>query len=237
MSLIPAGEFLMGSPKTEKDRSNYELLHKVRLTKPFYLATTEVTQQQWISIMGITPWIRNATERDSHPATYVSWNDAQDFITKLNKKEGVFYRLPSEAEWEYACRAGITSPFHFGSTSNGSKSNVNGNYPYGTTTKGKCLRTTSRVGSYDSNSFGLYDMHGNVWEWCSDWYDAEYYKLFVNKIAADPSGPKSEPTLGFRVLRGGSWLSVARYTRSADRSWNAPTFQSYNTGFRLSRTP
>ncbi|MEY4176814.1 MAG: hypothetical protein RLY70_388, partial [Planctomycetota bacterium] len=142
-------------------------------------------------------------------------------------REGQEYRLPTEAEWEYACRAGTTSAYHFGGVLNGDKANVNGNYPYGTTTKGKYLERTTRVGEYGANAFGLYDMHGNVFEWCRDWYDNKFY---ASATIADPENVKEA---GYRVLRGGSWVSNAWGSRSANRGRNAPADRSSDCGLRV----
>ncbi len=199
------------------------------------------------------------------PVEQVSWYDAIEFCNRLSKSEGLAefydltvtkresdgsideatvsvpdrngkgYRLPTEAEWEYACRAGTTSAFHFGNISNGEQANVNGDYPYGTTTKGTYVGRTTTVGSYTTyaNNFGLYDMHGNVWEWCEDWYD----KSFYTTPAATKPNPVNTTTATYRVLRGGSWYYNTRYTRSAYRFRNSPVNRSDNYGFRVLRTP
>ena len=163
------------------------------------------------------------------PVESVSWNDAVEFCKKLSEKDGVTYRLPTEAEWEYACRAGTTTTFHFGSMLNGDKANVNGSNPYGTATKGPFLQRTTTVGLYPKNAFGLFDMHGNVWEWCEDVYDEKAY--------ASRSGTTTDPkvTSGseYRVLRGGSWFNGSRYTRSASRSRYSPDDRNGVDGFRV----
>jgi len=151
------------------------------------------------------------------PVERVSWEDAVEFCRELSllpeeKTEGRIYRLPSEAEWEYACRAGTTTPFHFGHQLNGNEANCLGNCPYGTETKGPFLRRTTTVGSYQPNAFGLYDMHGNVWEWCQDWYGKDYYR---NSPVDDPQGPSSGAS--YRVIRGGNWQAVGAGCRPADR--------------------
>ena len=147
----------------------------------------------------------------------VSWNDAQAFCDWLSKKEGKKYRLPTEAEWEYACRTGTTTPFYFGNSLNSDNANYNGDYPYGTTTKGPWLKCTTPVGTYKPNAFGLYDMHGNVWQWCQDWHELYYY---TNSPPSDPPGPNAGT---FRVLRGGGWDRGGVDCRSASRSKDVPS--------------
>jgi sulfatase modifying factor 1 len=171
-------------------------------------------------------------QTDDHPVVDVSWNDAQAFCQWLSKKEGKTYRLPTGAEWEYACRAGTTTPFHFGDKLNGDNANCNGsNYPYGTATKGAYLKWTTPVGSYKPNAFGLYDMHGNVQQWCADWFDEKYY---ANSPVDDPQGPPN-PGL-FRMSRmtcGGGWNSYAVDCRSAARGDSPLTLFDIFTGFRV----
>jgi len=214
--LIPAGKFMMGSPKDEKDRSFNEDQHEVTISKPYYIGKYEVTQEQWESIMGNNP---SDTKGAKLPVTDVSWNDCQAFIKKLNEKTKGGYRLPTEAEWEYSCRAGTKTAYSFGDTIT-PKDDAN----YAESKIGKPVA----VGSYKANAFGLYDMHGNVYEWCEDW-KADYTKDPV----ADPKGPNSGK---YRVLRGGSFDYVARYTRSADRFNLTPDDRDLNNGFRLAKT-
>jgi formylglycine-generating enzyme required for sulfatase activity len=215
--LIPPGTFLMGSPDREQDRSSSEHQHEVTLTRAFYMGVYPVTQREWTSVMGSNPshfqtrqsllsrWFSSEqieNENVDFPVECVSWNAAQEFLGKLNASHGmsgVRYRLPTEAEWEYACRAGTTSPFSFGGVLQGDQANCDGRYPYGTSSKGPYLERPSAVGSYEANGFGLHDMHGNVWEWCQDWYDGDYYS---SSPSEGPAGPSSGSS---RVLRGGSW--------------------------------
>ena len=170
--LIQAGTFLMGSPASEAERDSDETRHEVTLTQPFYLGKYPVTQAQWKAVMGSNPsYFKGATL----PVEKVSWEDAQGFCAKVRQKTGQVVGLPTEAQWEFACRAGTSTPFHFGSALDGTQANCDGNYPYGTTKKGPYLKKTSPVGSYPANAWGLHDMHGNVWEWCQDW-DGVYHK-------------------------------------------------------------
>jgi sulfatase modifying factor 1 len=159
----------------------------------------------------------------------VSWEEATEFCRKLSQLEGKPYRLPTEAEWEYACRAGTMTPFNFGSTLNGDNANMNGNDPYGTMTKGRYLERPTDVGSYRANAFGLHDMHGNVWEWCSDRHDSDYYSTSAAS-GPDPTGPSEG---SYRGSRGGGWYGDAACCRSAYRSGDAPTYRGFNLGFRL----
>ena len=228
LKLIPAGEFLMGSPEDEEDRGNDEgPRHRVRITRPFYLGVYEVTQSEYEQVMGEDPSRFKGPKR---PVENVSWDDAVEFCRRLSEKEGKRYRLPTEAEWEYACRAGTTTPFNFGSILNGEQANCDGNYPYGTEEKGPYKKETTEVGTYRANAWGLYDMHGNAWEWCQDWYDSSYY---ANSPENDPTGPTSGST---RVNRGGSWCSCPGDCRSAFRYWFTPVFR-YSLGFRVAQVP
>ncbi len=219
----PAGTFMMGSPESEKDREDIERQHKVILTRGFWMLETPVMQAMWESVMGNNP---SNFKGSNLPVERVSWNDSQEFIEKLNSQSnGLQFRLPSEAEWEYACRARTTTPFSFGNTLNGDKANCYGKNPYGTTEKGKYLRQTSEVKSYSPNVWGLYDMHGNVWEWCQDWYGD-----YPCDAVTDPTGPRGA---AYRVNRGGSWNLIARYCRSACRSGRTQVIRYDYLGFRL----
>ena len=229
--LMPPGTFLMGSPPTESGRSSDETQHQVTLTKAFYCGKFAVTQARWQQVMGTNPSdFKNAGE--DAPVEHVRWQDCQAFVKKLCVTEGVAegtYRLLTEAQWEYACRAGTPTPFCYGPDLDSSLANFNGNYAYGAGLKGVSRATTVSVGSFRPNAWGLYDMHGNVWEWCQDWYATPY-----------PSGPQTDP-LGppsgdYRVLRGGSWNYNARYCRSAFRFWFTPVYRDGDVGLRLART-
>lgn len=168
-------------------------------------------------------------DTSNFPVEMVSWEDCQKFIEKLNADgyapKGWKFRLPSEAEWEYACRAGTRTPYSWGTELNGDEANCDGRYPYGTSTKGKCLDRPTEVGGYASNAWGLFDMHGNVFEWCSDWYGA--------CDALDRTDPTGPPKGSFRVLRGGSWRHGAKSCRSACRCDGAPAHRSYCNGVRI----
>jgi formylglycine-generating enzyme required for sulfatase activity len=227
--------------------------HEVEISKPFYLGVYTVTQEQYKEVMGENPSWFSATGRrkdqvrglntDDFPVEWVSWHEAKKFCEKLSglpaeRRHGRTYRLPTEAEWEYACRGGAPSsnPFHFGKSLSSREANINGNVPYGGAAKGPYLGRTSRVGSYKPNAFGLYDMHGNVWQWCNDWYGEGYYK---DGPAKDPQGPAKGTE---RVIRGGSWVSYGWTCRTAFRGKPVPGFRNGDIGFRVacsrsSRTP
>jgi formylglycine-generating enzyme required for sulfatase activity len=213
MVLIPAVKFKMGSPASEKSRSDREMQHEVTLTKPFYMGKYEVTQEQWKALMGNNPSSR--TKGAKLPVTDVSWEDCQTFIKKLNAKTKGGYRLPTEAEWEYACREGTTTAYSVGASLKQSDANVGSD-------------SINAVGRYKANAFGLYDMHGNVWEWCEDWYAA-----YPAGAAIDPRGPA---TGVHRVLRGGSFLANVSSARSSTRNFSKPTNQFDYNGFRLAKT-
>jgi len=221
---IKPGSFQMGSPSYESNRDSDERQHRVTLSKGFYMQTTEVTQRQWHDVMGNNP---SNFKGDSLPVESVSWNDVQEFIRKVNARGEGTYRLPTEAEWEYGCRASTTTAFHYGNSLSSSQANFDGNYPYGGASKGVYRKKTVSVGSFGPNAWGLYDMHGNVWEWCEDWYGD-----YSSGSVTDPRGPSRGI---YRVFRGGSWIFKARDCRSADRLryWSAHSF--YYLGFRLVR--
>ena len=215
MVLIPAGKFMMGSTTKEKNRSANENQHEVILTKPFYMGKYEVTQEEWETVMGDNP---SATKGRWLPVTMVSWEDCQEFIKKLNKKNTGAYRLPTEAEWEYACRAGTTTVYSFGDKITPQDANY----------ESSKIAKPVEVGSYKPNAFGLYDMHGNVWEWCEDWK-----KEYQIKSVKDPKGPSFGEN---RVLRGGSFISPDLRASSSDRDCDSASHQDPFYGFRLART-
>jgi len=192
------------------------------------MQTTEVTQGQWKAVMGNNPSYFKACGENC-PVEQVSWYDSQEFIKKINQMGEGYYRLPTEAEWEYAARAGTRTPFAFGNCLNTDKANYDGNYPLTGCSKGKYREKTIPVASLGKNVWGLYDMHGNVWEWCNNWY-GDYPDISVT----DPGGPSSGSN---RVLRGGSWDNNAQYCRSAKRDYYSPGYRYNDIGLRLSRTP
>ena len=216
----PAGSFLMGSPESEEGRDDDETRHRVTLTQGFWMGKYEVTQAQWKSVMGTNP---SRFKDEDCPVECVSWDDCQKFVRKVNAG-GAAVALPTEAQWEYACRAGTTTPFSFGSALNGDQANCDGNYSYGMMAKGRYREETASVGSYAPNGWGLHDMHGNVWEWCSDWYGA---------YGGDTTDPIGLASGSARVVRGGGWNYSARHCRSARRGDRCPSSSSNYLGFRL----
>ena len=216
--LIEPGTFMMGS---EKGSSDEKPVHQVEITKPFYLGRYPVTQSQWSAVEGSNS---RKFKGESNPVESVSWSDVQKYLQKLQKGDAL-YRLPTEAEWEYACRAGTTTEYSFGEDSD-----KLGEYAWYNQNSGK---KTHPVGQKKPNPWGLYDMHGNVWEWVQDWYDKGYYKQFQNKTAVDPTGPEKGT---YRVFRGGGWSSFAAHLRSASRGNRPPGFAYGIVGFRLLRT-
>jgi formylglycine-generating enzyme required for sulfatase activity len=224
--LIPPGKFQMGSPASEKDRSAYEEQVDVMLTKAYYIGKTEVTQGQWRAAMGTTPWQSrdSVREGDNFAATFVSWMDAQEFCKKLSEKENAAYRLPSEAEWEYACRGGSTTRFAFGDDD----SRLGEFAWHGKNSWDAGERYAHEVGRKQPNSFGLYDMHGNVWEMCDD-----------VKVDELPGGTDPLVTRGgsSRVARGGCWFRSSYFCRTAIRFSASPSRGHDNEGFRVARSP
>ncbi len=225
---IPPGSFIMGSPEDEFQRSDNENQHKVTITGSFYVQTTEVTQEQWNKIMGNNP--SKFTGCPKCPVDFISWHDAMTFIRKLNQLEHTTtYRLPTEAEWEYACRANTDTPFYFGKFLSTGQANYNGNHPIPGSPKGINRNQTIPVGSFPANQFGLYDMHGNVYEWCQDWF-GEY----STEPVIDPTGPETGYS---KISRGGGMSSYARRCRSANRTKHLPDYVNFYIGVRLAKTP
>ena len=263
--MIPAGEFLMGSPPSEELRMKDERQHRVRITRSFYLSVHEVTVGQFRQFVDQTEY-QTDLERDGgrgygmdtacwkpdpgapcswrnpgflqgddHPVVNVSWNDAAAFCSWLSRKEAACYRLPTEAEWEYACRAGTTTCFFSGDSKDSLEgvANIRAGSPYpgpGFVSWSDGYRFTSPVGRFQKNPFGLYDMHGNVWEWCLDWYNPTYDSRLPAK---DPKGSYSR---GRRVARGGSFFYLVWTARCANRAAFRPDFSWPTIGFRVART-
>jgi formylglycine-generating enzyme required for sulfatase activity len=223
--LIPPGRFMMGSPAKEAGRTDREgPLHAVTLRSPFYMGIYAVTQEQYEKVMGKNP---SHFKGLTNPVDSVSWDDAVEFCSRLSRQTGKTIQLPTEAQWEYACRAGTSTPFATGEGIGMNQANFNGWLAYGGNGKMKGRETTAPVGSFAPNAFGLYDMHGNVWQWCMDWYDKDTY---ASSPAADPSGPGNGQ---FRVVRGGAVDANPEECRSAHRGWFPPDLRSIYYGFRV----
>ena len=223
MRWIRAGTFLMGSPQGERDRDSDETQHEVKLSRGYWLADTACTQELWEAVTGKTP---SHFKGDRRPVERVSYDNVIKFVSALAKLvPDLSPALPTESQWEYACRAGTTTPFSFGDTINTDEVNFNGNYPYGNSPKGEYRQETVELKSLPSNCWGLYEMHGNVWEWCSDWF-GEYSP----EPQVDPAGPAQGSA---RVFRGGGWSNLARRVRSACRYWLGPGARDRDLGFRL----
>ncbi|OQW41885.1 MAG: sulfatase-modifying factor protein [Proteobacteria bacterium SG_bin4] len=222
------GTFLMGSPRDEPERESFgndETQHQVTLTQGFWIADTPVTQALWQAIMGGNP---SEFKGDENPVENISWSDAQAFISKMNGlKAALKLCLPTEAQWEYACRAGTTTPFSWGDQIDSRYVNFNGNHPYNNGSKSEFRERTVAVKELPCNDWGLHQMHGNVWEWCQDWYGD-----YPSEPVIDPQGPETGVD---RVLRGGSWFNYGRPCRSAYRNDYDPFLRSHYIGFRLAR--
>ncbi|MBL8482005.1 MAG: formylglycine-generating enzyme family protein [Rhodocyclaceae bacterium] len=221
---IKPGRFLMGSPPDEAERWDDEVLHQVTFTQGFWLADTACTQALWQAVMGENP---SHFKDDAHnPVEQVSWDDVQAFLNKLSVAVPHFAAgLPTEAQWEYACRADTQTLFSFGANITPEQVNYDGTKPYAGGRKGKDRQKTVPVASLPPNAWGLYEMHGNVWEWCADWYGD-----LSAEPAIDPAGPVEGAR---RVLRGGAWYYDGRYCRSACRFRFEPDDRNLNFGFRL----
>jgi formylglycine-generating enzyme required for sulfatase activity len=234
MMLIPGGTFLMGSPESEEGRySDESPQHEVTI-EPFFMGKYQVTQEQWRFVAQL-PQVNRELEQDpsyfkgdNRPVEQVSWEDAVEFCDRLSQYTGRTYRLPSEAEWEYACRAGTKTPFHFGDNITTDLVNYDGTYPYKSAPKGKYREQTTDVGTFPPNAFGLYDMHGNLDEWCLD----DWHENYID-APTDGSAWNSQSGSNTKLLRGGSWCSDARYCRSAYRNWYSRDNRNAYCGFRV----
>jgi eukaryotic-like serine/threonine-protein kinase len=225
MVAIPAGEFMMGSPADELEREKDEGPQRRVKIAGFFMGRFVVTQAQWQAVMGNNP---SNFKGENRPVEQVSWNGVQVFCKKLSQQTGRTYRLPSEAEWEYACRARTTTPFHFGPTITPELANYSGDITYGSGPEGQYRWQTTPVGSFAANGFGLHDMHGNVWEWCLDHWHESY-----SGAPTDGSAWVDNDNFSIRVLRGGSWLHIPQNCRSANRLPKIPDDWDFNFGFRI----
>ena len=221
MVLVPGGTFLMGSPESEGP-DDERPQHQVTVPA-FYMSKYEVTQAQYRAVMGTNP---SEFKGDDLPVEKVSWNNAKEFCDRVSRITRREYRLPSEAEWEYAARAGTTTIFAFGNSISSAQANFDGSNPFGDAPAGVNRQKTTPVGSFQPNAFGLYDMHGNVWEWCEDWYHNNY-------TDAPTNGSEWNVSAVYKVVRGGSWLSNGIGLRSAVRDKLAPDFRLAFVGFRV----
>ncbi|MDD3482752.1 formylglycine-generating enzyme family protein [Azovibrio restrictus] len=225
MRWIEPGKFWMGSPESERERRGDEgPQHEVTLTRGYWLAETACTQALWRAVMGTEP---SLFKGDELPVEQVSWQEVQEFLKRLEELlPGMEAGLPTEAEWEYACRAGTVTPFSFGETISTGQANYDGNFPYADGEKGEYREKTVPVKSFEPNAWGLYQMHGNVWEWCADGM-----RKYDGVEQVDPAEPVREGAR--RAVRGGSWISHAWGLRSACRYDGAPGGRSSILGFRL----
>jgi formylglycine-generating enzyme required for sulfatase activity len=240
---IPTGTFMMGAPESETgSRIDERPVHEVHITRPFWLGAHEVTQAEYRAVVGSNPAFFSpeglgaekvsGLNTDRFPIEQISWDAASEYCRLLSARPeeiaaGRIYRLPTEAEWQYACRAGTQTAFSFGDALGSQQANINGNFPYGGAPRGPFLGRTCEVGSYPPNAFGLYDMHGNVAEMMSDWYGRYYFK---DSPSEDPKGPEKGSD---KVVLGGSWGTDAARCRSAFRRSNATSGAAYFFGFRV----
>jgi formylglycine-generating enzyme required for sulfatase activity len=255
MIAIPGGTFIMGAPETEEESSDRERpQHRVTI-KPLFMGKFAITQAEWKAVAKLPKIqfdIKSAPSKlrgNNRPVEQVSWYDAVEFCARLSKNTGHNYRLPSEAEWEYACRAGTTTPFYFGETINTNQANYSHRYSYNNSSKGHYPEQTRDVGSFPANAFGLYDMHGNVWEWCADPCHDNYhgaptdgsvwdensndhrYKNYLDLLVQSKNDRRN------RLLRSCSWSDPSGRCRSAIRSSNLPSFRYDRCGFRVACAP
>ena len=233
MVAIPGGTFIMGSPENEEDRSSDESPQHQVTVPSFFMGKYPVTQKQWRAVAALGKVNIDLESDPSYfkgdnlPVERVSWNDAQEFCARLSRMANKTYRLPTEAEWEYACRGGTTTPFYCGETISTDLANYNGNYTYGQGQKGQYREKTTEVGIFPANPFGLYDMCGNVWEWCED----KWHETYINAPIDGTAWTSLSSEL--RLLRGGSWVYYPRLCRSAYRLNFSPDYSNNRNGFRL----
>jgi uncharacterized protein (TIGR02996 family) len=222
-SFVPPGSFLMGG--TEYD--NEKPVHRVTLTRGWFMGVYPVTQAQWTAVMGTEP---SHFKGPNKPVENVSWDECVEFCAKLtaHRNGSATVRLPTEAQWECACRAGTTTHYHFGDVLSADVANYNGTYTWNGSPKGPYRKETTDVGSFPANPWGLFDLHGNVWEWCADGY-AEY----TGDEQTDPNRDIEQSDNSSRVLRGGSWGNGPRNCRAASRLWFAPAYRGGDYGFRV----
>ncbi len=229
MLWIPPGRFWMGSPPDEPERADDEGPQHLVQLQGFFMGQTPITQAQWQALMGSNPSrFSDQPDSDQRPVENVSWHDAMEFCNRLSQRTGRHYTLPSEAQWEYACRAGSTTPFHFGATITPALANYNGTVSYADGPKGEDRNQTIAVGTLPANAWGLHDMHGNVWEWCLDRWHGSYEGAPTDGSAWVQGGDESR-----RLLRGGSWYGRPRGCRSAYRDHFRPVDADFNVGFRV----
>jgi formylglycine-generating enzyme required for sulfatase activity len=250
MLWIPPGRFWMGSPEDEPERRSDEGPQHLVQLQGFFLAQTPITQAQWRKVAQWRPtkgegaWNQKLNPNpsyfkgDQRPVESVSWEDAMEFCRRLSQRTGRRYSLPSEAQWEYACRAGTTTPFHFGSTISTKLANYNGNSVYGDGEKGEYRQQTMDVASFPANPWGLHDIHGNVWEWCADHWHGNYEGAPEDGSAwIDEEAKENKNSMNRRLLRGGSWHSLPALCRSAFRLNVRPDIRNYGIGFRVCCLP
>lgn len=235
MVFIPGGTFLMGSEDSVEQSDSREKPQHLVTVAPLWIGKTLVTQAQWKAVAAL-PAVKSELDPDpsyfkgaDRPVESVTWYDAVEFCARLTKETGRPYRLPSEAEWEYACRAGTTTLFHFGDAVTSELANLNGNYSYDSEPQGKHRLETTPVGSFPhTNAFGLYDMHGNVWEWCADPWHENYLNAPSDGRVWEEGGDDT-----YRMLRGGCWLNRPRFCRSAIRYRLLPDTKDSGCGLRI----
>jgi len=236
LAWIAPGEFLMGSPASEEGRDEDETQHHVTITQGYWIGKTEVTYNQWDTIVGLDSKHPTTFSKDA-PIEFVSWHDASDFCLILTSREqtsgrlpaGYRYALPTESQWEHASRAGTSSPFFHGDRLSSGEANFDGNFPYGGAPKGRFLEKPTTVGQYAPDRSGIFDTQGNLWEWCRDWYGR-----YNGNSVVDPRGPDHGKE---KVIRGGSWFDNSRYCRAAMRMRTVPSNRRDNIGFRVALTP